>query len=102
MVKMVAVYSKPRNPADFEDKYFNTHVPLARKIPGLRDIKVFRVKGGVSEESPYHLLAELYFDDMASLQAGLSSPQGKEAGKNIMSFAKDTMTLFFAEETQWK
>lgn len=98
MVKLVAAYSKPKDPADFDSRYFGTHVPLARKIPGLKEMKVFRVKGGPAGEAPYYLLAELFFDDMPSLKAGMSSPEGQAAGKNLMSFAKDYATFLFAEE----
>jgi len=36
MVKLVALYRKPADPAAFERAYFETHVPLVKKIPNWR------------------------------------------------------------------
>lgn len=97
MVKLIALYKKPENVAEFEKRYFEEHIPLANKMPGLRRVEISRMVGSPMGESPYHLMAELYFDNMDALKAAMSSPEGKEAGKNIMSFAKEITTMIFAE-----
>ena len=48
-------------------------------------------------ESPLHLIAELYFKDMASMQASLGSPEGKATGKDVMGFAGKVVQMHFAE-----
>ncbi len=35
---MVVVYKTPPDPAAFEKHYFETHIPLAKKLPGLRKL----------------------------------------------------------------
>jgi uncharacterized protein (TIGR02118 family) len=45
MVKLVALYRKPVDPAAFDKAYFETYVPLANKIPHLRRAVVSRVTG---------------------------------------------------------
>jgi uncharacterized protein (TIGR02118 family) len=97
MVKLVALYKKPENPADFDRQYFDTHIPLAMKMPGLVRGEVSRVVGAPGGESAFHMIAELYFNDMASLNAAMASPEGKAAAKNLMSFAAKYVTMFFAE-----
>jgi hypothetical protein len=37
---------------------------------------------------------------MDALKAGMSSPEGRESGKNLMSFAKDVTYMMFAEEVK--
>lgn len=98
MVKLVALYKKPANIAEFDDKYFNGHIPLANKIPGLKKCDVNKIVGTPGGESEYYLMAELFFDDMEALKAGMSSPEGKAAAKDVMSFAKDIVYMMFAEE----
>jgi uncharacterized protein (TIGR02118 family) len=98
MAKLVAMYKKPENPAEFDDRYFNGHVPLAKQIPGLKHMEVAKVSGSPAGESEWYLIAELYFDSMDALKSGLASPEGKAAGKDAMSFAKDIITMLFAEE----
>jgi uncharacterized protein (TIGR02118 family) len=48
---------------------------------------------------PYYMIAELTFDSMEDLKAAMGSPQGKEAGKNLMSFAASNVTLLTSELT---
>ncbi len=98
MVKLVVLYKKPADVKAFEEHYFNTHVPLTNKIPGLNRIEVSRVTGSPMGESEYYLMAELYYENMDAMKAGMSSPEGKASGKDLMSFvAKDAFTMMFAE-----
>ena len=43
MVKLVALYKKPAAIQEFDNHYFNIHVPLANKMPGLRRTEVSRI-----------------------------------------------------------
>ena len=97
MVKLVVLYKKPENVEDFDDKYFNTHLPLAAKMPNVKKVEVAHIKGSPAGESEYHLMAEVYYDNMEELQASMASPEGRAATKNLMSFAKDVATFMFAE-----
>ena len=36
MARMVVIYRTPKDPAAFDAHYFEVHVPLAKKLPGLR------------------------------------------------------------------
>jgi uncharacterized protein (TIGR02118 family) len=98
MVKLVAVYRKPDDVAAFDKHYFETHLPLATKMPGL--IKS-EIEKGVGSPMPDlevpHLAAHMYFQDMAALKAALASPEGKAAGKDLMGFAGKYVRMFFTE-----
>lgn len=78
MAKLVALYRTPKDPAAFDQYYFSTHVPLAKKIPGLRK---YDVSDGttLSPEGPsnFHLVATLHFDSLDAIKAGLGSPEGQ-------------------------
>jgi uncharacterized protein (TIGR02118 family) len=97
MVKLVALYKKPADPADFDRQYFEEHMPLAAKMPGLRRCEVSRITGTPMGESEYYMMAEMYFDDMEALKAAMSSPEGRASAKNLMGFAKDIVSMVFAE-----
>ena len=100
MVKLVALYKKPANSAEFDELYFKEHVPLVNKIPGLRRAEISKITGTPQGESEYYMVAEMYFDNMDELNAGMSSAEGKAAGKHIMSFAKDIIYMMFAQEVK--
>lgn len=94
MAQLVALYRKPTNAAAFDTHYFSTHVPLAKKIPGLRRYEVST--GAVTTpqgDSPYHLVAILSFDSAAAIQQALSSPQGQATAGDLANFAQAGVEL---------
>jgi len=97
MVKLIALYKKPTNPAEFDRYYLDTHAPLTAKMPGLRRFEIAHVTGAPGGDSPYHLIAEMYFDDFTQLNAAMSSPEGKAAAKDVSAFAKDIVQMMFCE-----
>jgi uncharacterized protein (TIGR02118 family) len=93
MYKVVAVWSHPK-PADvaaFEKHYLEIHCPLAKAVPELRRIVLTRTAAGLEGGAPvFHRLAEMIFDDEASLERSAHSPQWKalreDAGVMIGKF----------------
>lgn len=100
MAKLFAVYQQPADPAKFDAYYYNTHVPLAKKIPGLRRYEV--TKGDVSGMAGKHavyLIATLEFDSMAAIGAALASPQGQATAADLANFASAGVDVMMAETT---
>ena len=97
MVKLIAVYAKPDDVAAFEKHYREVHLPLARKMPGLKKCELAWVRGSPGGEARYHLVAELYFEDRAALKAALGSPEGAAAAKDVMGFAGKIIHMMIAE-----
>jgi uncharacterized protein (TIGR02118 family) len=97
MVKLTVLYRKPASCVEFDNYYTNVHAPLAAKLPGLRRYEIANVTGTFSGESPYHMIAELYFDDVNALNAAMSSPEGKAAGKDVSNFAKDLVQMMICD-----
>ena len=88
MAQVVVLYKTPQDPAAFDKYYFDNHVPLARKIPGLRKFEVS--KGPIATPAgpaALHLIATLTFDSMADIQAAFASPEGKAAADDVPKFA---------------
>ncbi len=97
MVKLIALFRRPADPAAFDQAYFGTHIPLVKQIPNLRRIDISRVTGAPRGEAEFHIITEMWFDDRQSLEAAMSSPENQEAGKNLMSFARGLVSFVFAE-----
>jgi len=88
MARVVVLYKTPRDAAAFDKHYFEKHVPLAKKIPGLRKYEVSQGPVGTpAGPSGFHLIATLFFDNMAALQKGFGSPEGQAAGADVATFA---------------
>ena len=97
MTKLIALYRKPSDPAEFDKHYFEVHIPLVRKFPGLKKLEVTRVTGAPIGEAKFHLVAEMYFDSRDAMDAALASAEGKAVTRDIMSFAADVITVFHGE-----
>jgi uncharacterized protein (TIGR02118 family) len=95
------MYKTPKDVATFDRHYIETHIPLAKKIPGLRKFKVSQ--GPVvtpAGPSAFHLIAVLSFDNLAAIQNGFASAEGKAAAKDVQTFATGgaDMILFDTKE----
>ena len=87
-VKLTVVYGTPDDTDAFEKHYFDVHMPIVERWPGVQRTEVARVSGGPGgSASPYHLITEIYFADADALNAALGSPEGREAGKDFMTIA---------------
>jgi uncharacterized protein (TIGR02118 family) len=99
MVKLIALYKMPQDQRAFDSHYADVHTPLVRKIPGLRRVEVARITGAPIGEAQHYLIAEMYFDDQDSMQRSLSSPEGKATARDLVTFAGNIVTMFYAEVT---
>jgi len=94
MAALVALYQKPEGPAAFEKHYFSNHVPLAKKIPGLRRYEVRDGTAGTPQgPSSYHMVAVLTFGSMDAINQALASPEGQAAAADLGSFAQAGVEL---------
>ncbi len=97
VAKLIALYKQPAEPQAFDKTYFEQHIPLVKQIPGLQLVEVSKITGAPDAPPQFYLMAELYFDNMDAVKAGLESPEGKAAHEHAISFAGDLVTLLFAE-----
>lgn len=97
MIKLIAYYKEPQDKESFDKKYFEEHVPLAKKMPGLIKIEVSRLKGLGNMPPDFYMQADLYFNNAEELNAAMMSDEGKASAKNLMSFAKEVTSMSVAE-----
>lgn len=98
MVKLSVLYGHPKSPEVFERYYWDTHTPIALTVKNVRRFETATVAATTDgSPSPYYRLADLYFDDLASLQAAMTSPEGQAAAQDLPNFATGGVTLLIAE-----
>ncbi|MGY5883069.1 EthD family reductase [Modestobacter lacusdianchii] len=97
-VSFFALYQTPDDPAEFEERYFGTHVPLVEKTPGLVENRVHRVRRQIVGEPAYHLLAELVFESQEAMRAAFDSPEWAASGADLQEWGgMELVTMFTAE-----
>ena len=85
----------------FDKYYFEKHIPLAKKIPGLKKYEV--TQGPVATPagpSSYHLVALLHFDNFAAIQGAFGSAEGKAAVADVQTFATGGVDIFMFDTRQ--
>ncbi len=87
MIRFLVLYPEPVDVEAFERHYREVHIPLAKKLPGLRRYGVGRNATAIRGGEPYYLVAELEWDDMASLQQDFKSELGQETARDVDELA---------------
>lgn len=97
MSKLIALYKLPDEPQSFDDAYFNTHLPLINKVPGLVNTVITRFSRTLIGDG-FYMMAEMDFGSMDDLKTAMKSPEMGAAGDNLNSFAEGLYTLMFGDE----
>jgi uncharacterized protein (TIGR02118 family) len=99
MARLLVLYKAPKDTTAFDKYYFETHVPIAKKIPGLRKYEVSQ--GPVATPagaSDVHLIAILHFDDLAAIQNAFASPEGQAAAADVQTLATGGADMFLFDD----
>jgi uncharacterized protein (TIGR02118 family) len=89
MARLLVMYREPKDIAAFDKHYAEIHIPLAKKIPGLRKYELSQGPVTPLVGAGFHLIATLHFDDMAAIQSAFASAEGQAAAADRKVFAPD-------------
>jgi uncharacterized protein (TIGR02118 family) len=85
--RFIVLWGTPQDPDEFNRHYQEVHIPLVRKLPGLRRYTLSRNAAHVRGGDPWYLVAELDWDDMASLREAFESPAGQATATDVANLA---------------
>ena len=100
MHKIMLLFRRAEDTLEMERRWSEHFVRRAERMPGLRRVAVSRVVGAPGPGGDLHMVHEFYFDDLAALRAAMASAEGQEAGRALMSFAADSVQIYFAEHLE--
>jgi uncharacterized protein (TIGR02118 family) len=95
---MVAIFKVPNDVESFDKYYQEIHTPLTKKVPGIKEFRVSKVFGTPRGKSDIHLIADIVFASKEDFKAAMGSPEMMNSGKDTINFAKDLISVHFAEE----
>ena len=102
MIKLVYCITKKSTLTDEEFFHYwkNIHSPIGARIPGLRKlVQSHRLTIPGDQGVPdYDGMAELWFDNLESLQAARNSPQWKASTEDEANFIDSTKVASFISE----
>ena len=90
MAKMVVIYERPDDVAAFERHYYDIHIPMAKKLPGLisYDVSVGPIVSPAAPSTAW-LVGTLHFDSLAAITEAFASDVGKECAADRRNYAPD-------------
>jgi uncharacterized protein (TIGR02118 family) len=100
MNELLVIFQSPPDVSEFEQNWSERFVSKAEKMPGLKRVSVTRIYGGPAGEVNIHLIHEFFFKDAQAVREAMTSPEGQEAGQELLSFAADYVTICFGEHLE--
>lgn len=98
MTRLLVLYGQPKDPAAFEKYYRETHIPIARRMKGLRKWTIGKVQGTANgTEAPFYYVADLYMESRADFDQLLASPEGQAAVADVPNYATGGATFLYTE-----
>src|SRR3954464_4673683 len=102
MARMLVIYRTPKDPKAFDEHYFNVHVPMAKKLPGLTryETSVGPVVGMAGAKDTY-FIATLHFESLPAIKAAFATELGKAcaADRRVLAPNDEDLQMFlFADQ----
>lgn len=98
MHKLIILIESTATP-DFHE-FWPRFLHAAENIPGLRREATSRVSQVLFGEMQCAMIHELFFDSYTSLQTGLASAPGKEAGRLLQEMTRGRVWLLIADHSE--
>lgn len=99
MIRLTVLYGHPTDPDEFDRYYFETHIPLAKKMQGLKGWTIGKCEAVSADEKPaYYMIVGLYAETREAMEAIISSPEGQAAVADVPNFATGGVTFMYDNE----
>ena len=101
MIRLLVMYGHPTDTDAFDTYYREVHLPIARKMKGLKRWTVGKVQGTPDgKPGTYYFFADLYAESRAAMEAILASPEGQAAVADVPKFATGGVTFLYSDVEQ--
>jgi uncharacterized protein (TIGR02118 family) len=94
---MIAVYKMPKDTAAFDKHYFEVHIPLAKKLPGLIKYDVGRTPIiSPTGHSDIYCIGTLHFESLDAIKKAFASLEGQAcaADRKILAPNNDDVQIY--------
>jgi uncharacterized protein (TIGR02118 family) len=101
MIRLLVLYGHPKDPAAFDRYYREAHIPIAKRMKGLKKWSIGKVQGTPDgQPSPYYYVADLFMESREEFERLLASPEGQAAVADVPKYATGGVTFLYTEVEQ--
>src|SRR5687768_10576102 len=84
MIRLLVLYGQPKDSASFDKYYHEMHIPIARRMKGLKKWTIGKVLGTPDgQPAPFYYVADLYMESRADFDQLLASLEGQAAVADV-------------------
>ncbi len=95
---LTVIYPRPDDEAHFKKYYEETHIPLARQMPGLKSCHYAFPAAVGPAEVPFCIF-QAYFESPQAMGQAMQSPIGAKVAADVPNYSPKGATIFhFAQE----
>ncbi len=99
MVRLTVLYGHPTDTGEFDRYYREVHIPLAKKMQGLKGWTIGKCQAASPDQQPaYYMIVGLYADSRQAMEAILASPEGQATISDVPNFATGGATFLYDDE----
>ena len=100
MANLIVMYPKPKDPAHFEKHFREIHLPLVKKMPGLKSHSLGTATGPDGKDGAFFWVFIGEFDSIQAIKDALGSQAGQDAVADIPNYSPDhPPTILFVDAT---
>ncbi len=98
MFRLLVLYGHPKDPAAFDKYYEEAHIPLAKRMKGLKKWTIGKVAGTpTGQPAPFYYVADLFMESRDEFETLLASPEGQAAVADVPKYATGGVTFVYTE-----
>ena len=98
MIRLLVLYGHPKDPDAFDRYYKEVHIPIAKKMKGLKKWTIGKVQGNPDgNPPPYYYIADLYMESREEFELLLASPEGRASVADVPKFATGGVQFLYTE-----
>ena len=100
MAQMIVIYKTPADKNAFDKHYFEVHIPLAKKLPGLKKYEVSKSQPvSITGDKETYLIGTLYFENLEAIKTAFASEEGKACAADRKILAPDDKVQMYLFDT---
>ena len=100
MAKLIVLYTEPADPVHFDTHFRTVHIPLVRKLPGLRHFSFGPTSALDGDRGAFFWSFVGTFDSREAIVEAFGTPEGQDVVGDIPNYSQAAPVILYLDETE--